>query len=370
MDQRGAADVADAADAAAELLHCAVEPIECLRRSERSAVWRVRAQLPGLPEPQLLIVKEYPGVTEGWIRESAALAAAPSDAPVPRLVAASASPPVVVMADAGTGPSAADAMLHGTAADAAAAVERLADSLALLHLTTQGARAEFGAQLAARSGGTVPESAMPGIVADSVSALASFCDHLGVAVPDGAEQAIAQLPDRLSAAGPAALTLADACPDNNVLAGTGYVLIDFEEAEWRHVAWDVAYLTVPWPSCWCSFRLPAEVTARAIERYRAGLAGSLPYVSTPAFDDDVALATTGWALLSASWFLRRALADDQPLHDAVAGLPTRRAIILHRLGSAQLDVSQPAMAELAGRLRAELVQRWGEVPLGLAPAFG
>ncbi len=75
-------------------------------------------------------------------------------------------------------------------------------------------------------------------------------------------------------------------------------------------------------------------------------------MSTRAFDDDVALATTGWALLSSSWFLRRALADDQPLHDAVAGLPTRRAIILHRLGSAQLDVSQPAMAELAGRLRA------------------
>jgi hypothetical protein len=323
--ERGAADTASAA---AALLGCAVETIECLRGSERSAVWRVRAQLPGLPEPRLLIVKEYPGATEGWIRESAALAAAPDDAPVPRLIAASASPPIVVMADAEAGSSVADVLLHGTAEDAAAAVERLADSLALLHLTTQGARAEFGAQLAARSGGMVPESAMPGIVADSVSALASCCDHLGVAVPDGALQAIADLPDRLSAAGPAA------------------------------------------PSCWCSFRLPSEVTAKAIERYRARLAARLPYVSTPDFDDDVALATTGWALLSASWFLRRALADDQPLHDAVAGLPTRRAIILHRLSSAQHDVSQPAMAGLAGRLRAELVQRWGDVPLGLAPAFG
>ncbi len=149
VDRRPAArpiDKLGAADAAAELLHCAVEPIECLRMSERSAVWRVRVLLPGLPEPQLLIVKEYPGVTEGWTRESAALAAAPRDAPVPRLIAASASPPVVVMTDAGTGPSAADVLLHGTAADAAAAVERLADSLALLHLTTQGARAEFGVE--------------------------------------------------------------------------------------------------------------------------------------------------------------------------------------------------------------------------------
>ena len=26
--------------------------------------------------------------------------------------------------------------------------------------------------------------------------------------------------------------------------------------QWRHVAWDLAYLRVPWPTCWCSWRLP------------------------------------------------------------------------------------------------------------------
>ena len=46
-----------------------------------------------------------------------------------------------------------------------------------------------------------------------------------------------------------ALTPADACPDNNVLIGRRRVLIDFEGAQWRHLAWDVAYLFVPWPTC-------------------------------------------------------------------------------------------------------------------------
>ena len=152
-------------------------------------------------------------------------------------------------------------------------------------------------------------------------------------------------------------------------AGDGYVLIDFEEAEWRPIAWDVSYLTVPWPSCWCSFLLPADVTRQALARYRATIAGRLPYVDTPAFDHDVALATTGWGFVSVSWFLGAALGKDRPLHQLAADLPTRRAVILHRLGDARNATALPVLAEFAARLRAELVLRWGEVPLEPAPAF-
>jgi hypothetical protein len=35
----------------------------------------------------------------------------------------------------------------------------------------------------------------------------------------------------------------------NVRRDDEVVLVDFEEAQWRHVAWDVAYLSVPWRSC-------------------------------------------------------------------------------------------------------------------------
>jgi hypothetical protein len=346
-----------------------IEQAGTLRRTERSEVLRVRAVGPGEPGPEMLIVKVFPDAGEGWARESAALAAAPAGAPVPRLVAASAHPAVVVMTDAGTGPSVAEVLLGEDAAQARTAVGRLAAALGALHLSTRGARDAFGAELAARSGGTVPESAMPGLVTGAVSALTGLCDQLGVQIPDGALHELAGLPGRLSAAGPAALTLADACPDNNVRRGDGYVLIDFEEAEWRHIAWDIAYLTVPWPSCWCSFRLPADVTQYALARYRAAIAGQLPYAGTPAFELDVALATTGWAFVSVSWFLGAALGEDPPLHDAVEGLPTRRAVILHRLGNARSAPALPALAEFAARLRAELARRWGEIPLQLAPAF-
>jgi hypothetical protein len=350
---------------AALLPDAGVELAGTIRRTGRSEVLRVRAAGYGT-----LIVKRYPDAAEWWARESAALAVAPPGAPVPRLVAASPSPPVVVMTDAGTGPSLADALLAGEAKEAAAATERFAVTLAALHLSTQGVRDAFGAELSALSGGAVPGPAMPGIARRAAADLRAWCDQLGVTVPEGALSALAGLPGRLAASGPAALTPADVCPDNNIRAGEGYVLIDFEEAEWRHVAWDAAYLIVPWPSCWCSFRLPPGVTGQALARYRAALASELPYAGTPGFDRDVTLATVGWAFITTSWFLHNAQGEDPPLHDVIPPPPTRRAVILHRLGTAAREETIiPVLAEFAARLRAELVRRWGEVPLALAPAF-
>lgn len=350
---------------AALLPQACVGPAETIRRTERSEVLRVRAAGYGT-----LIVKRHRDAAEAWARESAALAVAPPGAPVPRLVAASPSPPLVVMTDAGTGPSLADALLTGQAEEAALATERFAVTLATLHLSAQGAGDAFDAELSARSGGAIPCAGMPGVVRRAVSDLRAFCDQLGVSVPDGALATLAGLPGRLAASGPASLTPADACPDNNVRAGEEYVLIDFEDAQWRHVAWDAAYLTVPWPSCWCSYRLPSGVAGQALARYRATLASGMPYANTPDFDRDVTVATIGWAFITSSWFLRNALGEDPPLHDVTPPPPTRRAVILHRLGTAaHEDTPIPVLAEFAARLRAELVRRWGQVPLVLAPAF-
>ena len=50
--------------------------------------------------------------------------------------------------------------------------------------------------------------------------------------------------------------------------------------------------------------------------------------------------------------------------------PTRRAMILHRLGEAARERAlEPGLARWAGRLRRAFVDRWGEVPLDHAPAF-
>jgi len=364
----------DALSAAAALLpELSVQPAGTLRRSDRSEVLRVQVDGPDWPGPPTLITKLYPDAGESWARETAALAAMPSDAPVPRLVAAGADPPALVMTDAGTGPSLATALLGRDPAQATAAVVHFAESLAALHLATQDAHDSFAAELAARSAGTVPPALIPALVTSAAGALDRYCAQLGVTVPPGSLAELTGLPARLSESGPSALTLADACPDNNVRTPRGYLLIDFEEAEWRPVAWDVAYLTVPWPSCWCCFTLPPSVTRQAVARYRSTAAGQLPYLGTPAFDHDIALATAGWALVSSSWFLGRALGEDQPFDsetDEIDGLPTRRAVIAHRLAAAQRTVGLPALAALAGRLRTTLIRRWGgEPPLRPAPAF-
>lgn len=94
----------------------------------------------------------------------------------------------------------------------------------------------------------------------------------------------------------------------------------------RHVAWDVAYLAVPWPSCWCAWRLPADVAAGAVQRWRS-VAG------TEVGDGVLDVAAAAWAFVSVSWFVARARGDDPaPADPALRGLvPSRRAMLQHRL---------------------------------------
>src|SRR6185312_1565594 len=138
----------DALSAAAALLpDLRVEAAETLRRSDRSEVIRIRVDGPGWTGPPTLIVKLCPDAGESWARESAALATMPGTAPVPRLIAASADPPAIVMTDAGPGPSLATALLDGDAEQAAVATGQFAEALAALHLATQGAQETFTVEL-------------------------------------------------------------------------------------------------------------------------------------------------------------------------------------------------------------------------------
>ena len=332
-----------------------------LTGSNRSRVRRVRAG------SRSLIVKEFTTGGEGWVRESAALAVIPEGVRVPRLVATDGVPPIVVMTDAGTGPSVADALLGRDAAAAGDAVVAWAAAIGDLHRATAGSRTAFRAALDARAGDLpVAESMMPALLDEAADVIARSAADFGVEVPAGALDELRKLDDRLEVA---ALTPADACPDNNVFTDDGLVLIDFESAQWRPVAWDVAYLTVPWPSCWCSWRIPAAVTERAVDAYRAAFPGC--GAGPAAFRREVAAAATGWAYLSASWFLPRALPDDPPSAHPDRPRPSLRTLILHRLGQARrsADAGTPALGELAGRLHAALTGHWGDRPLSYAPAF-
>jgi hypothetical protein len=310
-----------------------------------------------------LIAKLYTAAGESWVREVSALSVLPADIPAPRLVASGGEPPIVVMTDVGTGGSVADALLGADPDEAARAVGEWAEAVAGLHSATAGLRAAFTAEVDSRAGDLpVDPAPMATELAGAFSSALGRCAELGVPVPDAARDELQAIGAILSDDdGAAALTPSDTCPDNNVRADGGLRLIDFEGAQWRHIAWDAAYLRVPWPSCWCAWRMPDAVADAALRAYRARSAIAVT-------DEQIAVATLGWAFVGVAWFAARALADDPPL----AGdrpVPTRRAMIMHRLGVAErLDVL-PAAAALAGALRRALHARWGEVELAYAPAF-
>ena len=353
----------DGLDGVRELVPGArLEFLALLGSSSRSRVRRVRA------DSRTLIVKEFASLDEGWVRECAALSVLPAEARAPRLIAAGAVPPTVVMSDAGSGASVADALLGPDPVAAADAVVEWATSIAMLHRATTRSRNAFRNALDARAGGLpVADSKMSAGMEEAATTMAQQCAELGVDVPSGALDELRTLGTRLSDAGTAAMTPADACPDNNVLTADGLVLIDFEGAQWRHVAWDVAYLTVPWPSCWCSWRIPADVAERAMEAYRATFAG--PDADAAGFRRAVEAAAVGWEFASTGWFLPRALAEDRTRADPDKPTPNLRAAILHRLDQARRSADGAALAELAARLHHTLSSRWGDLALPYAPAF-
>ena len=325
--------------------------------SARSEVHRVRAG------NETVVIKRFTGDGESFPREAAALSVLPPGAPAPRLLGVREEPPTLVLADAGPGPSVADLLL---ADDPAAAQDGLlgwAEAVARLHGGTVDRGDAFRAALAGRT--DQPVSTLGPYIEEAVTALEAHCADLGVRVPAGAWDDLRGLHAGL-AAGPAVLSPGDTCPDNNVATPAGRVLVDFENAQWCHPAWDVAYLVVPWPTCWCAWRLPDEVVEQAIRRYQE--TSALPWAGSADFRSDVRAAAEMWAILTVNLFLPRALADDPPPPNPAKPMPLRRSVILNRLAAVEAH-GAAGLSALAGTLRAALVARWGETPLPYAPAF-
>jgi len=329
-----------------------MEELELLGGSSRSKVRRVRAGA------DTLIVKEFTSPDDGWIRETAALSILPAAVLAPRLVAADPGAQTVLMTDLGSGPSVADALLGPDPAAAADAVAAWATAIGVLHRSTAGSRAAFQDALRARDR-RISESTLADDLAETVSILTQH----GFDVPAHAAEELIGLAVRLGDQA-AALTPADACPDNNMWTAGGLALIDFEGAQWRHIAWDAAYLFVPWPTCWCSWRIPDEVAERALDAYQASSA-----MTTAGFDRDLEAAVVGWVFMSVALFLPRALTEDVPPGNPAKPAPNRRALILHRLERASRSPETPALARLAADLHTALTARWGALILPHAPAF-
>lgn len=305
-----------------------------MRGSDRAVV--LRALLDAGPDT--VVVKAFRGGGEGWLREAAALT-----------------------------------LLNGRGAAAAAiALNAWADALASVHVATAGDEAGYAAALAVHAGDFPADlDTTEDKLATAAATLERQLPALGITPSPAALAELRTAAAGMGTDGPA-LSPSDTCPDNNVTTPGGLVLLDFEGAVLRNVAWDAAYLQVPWPSCWCAWRLPAEMSTTALARWQAAVIPALPAVASSAFTESLAVATTAWAFVSTSWFLDRALADDPPPEDPrLHGLvPSRRAMITHRLdGVLSCDPALPALTALAGDLLAATRARWGDVQLALAPAF-
>jgi hypothetical protein len=292
----------------------------------------------------------------GPARELAALRTVRDVPGVLPLLAEADDPPVLVLADLGSGPSVADALLGSDPAAAEDALAAWASALGTLQAATTGRGAAFAAELAALSPlGPLEPDTSSGTLGSTATALQQLLPRLGVRPSAAALDELRSL----RVGGPAALTPGDACPDNNVLGPSGCVLIDFEWAEFRPVAWDAAYLRVPWPTCWCSWALPTPVAERALDRWRAAF-GPLP----ADFDADLDRATLAWAFVSLGFFLPRILDGTDHVRNTAG--PIRRAFVQHRLATAP---GTGPLADLAAECATALRRTHGDHPLAVAPAF-
>jgi hypothetical protein len=358
---------------------------EDLGGSTRTVVVRCACTGTGLPASVVVKAHVDDNPYETGVREAAVLellGGGEAAGLVPGLLAVGGDPPLVVLSDLGSGRDDLSALLLG--ADPGAAVHGLtswARALGQLHAATSGLRADVEGALrrhAARLGRPAPPAdSMPDAMHEAADGLVDLLPRLDVQAPAAALQEVRHLPELLSDDPRCwVVTPGDTCPDNNVLTASGAVLLDFEGAGTHHLAWDAAYLRVPWPSCWCSWRLPDEVAGTALEVWRDAVAPAVPYVREAGFEADLEVAEAGWAAISASWFLGRALteaaAPPGPGTSDPAGVaPNRRAVIQHRLSraAAGTDPRLGGWRAVAAETLAATRELWGRHPLPLAPAF-
>jgi len=346
-----------------------VQTVELLRSSKRSSVERVLLS-PRKGSGDRVVVKRLLA-SSGFAAEAAALSVLPTELPVPTLIAEDQAEKLVIMTDVGVGPSVADALLG---ADPAAAEESLGgwcNALAEVHRSTADLRSTFAVAVAERDpDASVTIDPMSGWLTGVPHALRT-CDA-DLDIPGEFEDELLVLSERLSSESWQALSPGDTCPDNNVIMGSRLFLVDFEEAAFRHVAWDLAYLRVPWPSCWCAWAIPEPVGSVALGRYFTAMNGTIVGADRAVFDEVVAQATVAWALISASWFLPSALQRNDTIGPPGFIAPPRRTTVLHRIRVAADTAESQGYCTLTSAARSwerVLERMWGPQNLPTAPAL-
>jgi len=273
----------------------------------------------------------------------------------PRLVGADAGAGILLMEDLGPGPSLADSLLAGDRARVRADLVSYAGALGSVHAWSMGRPRDPRL-------GTSP---WPDAVARGKDAFLGAAASLGLAAAAAGTE-IGQLCLLLNQTGYHGLVHGDACPDNVRFVDGRCRIFDFEHSGWGAVALDASYLLAPFPSCWCSGRLPAWVAAPAMSAYRGHLQAAGIDLG-PSWDAAMTAALGAWIIAWGDAIAKALEEDDQ------WGTTTMRPRLLTWLRSFTSAAGRsgvlPGLRALAGGLHERLSARWPDAVIADYPAL-
>jgi hypothetical protein len=322
-----------------------------------------------------VIVKAFPPTHEGasaFAAEAAGLEFATGSGLSPGFVAADSAAQAVVMADLGAGASLADVLLGASADAARSAFVEWAGACGRLSAATAARRAEYSRLWQRYLGGRRDHRHAAGLT-DRVLAAPAQAALLGVAAPDGLDAEVGSVAAAARSKDLAVFSPGDSCPDNTMLTAAGIRFLDFEEAGFHSAFLDAAYLRMPFSTCWCVFRLPAELGSAAEHAYRDQVRLAWPALADDAvWYDGVRRAAAAWTLSSMSWLLPRCLRGDASMNPQAAAAPRTRQLMRYRWQwlAAELDEAADLPA-IAGLLRSLIAatNHWQAPDLPLYPAL-
>ncbi len=270
-----------------------------------------------------------------------------------------------LMSDLGAGISLADRLTGSDPALATDALLAYAHTLGELHAATQGQSAHWQALRAGRAGSS--QSSGRDSWRAQLSGFAGICQRHAVALSSELDSDLAKISAVIDNPGPYdVFSPTDCCPDNHFLhpSGRRVIFFDCEWATMRHALLDVAYFIAPFPTCWCTSRLPDGMPGQMVAAYREH------FFPSHDFEDQLTLVLAGWVLATLSW----SWAGDWEKQDHRWGLISLRQRHLHRLENllAQPNFASllPALAPSVHALHHTLKSNWQDLePAPLYAAF-
>lgn len=220
----------------------------------------------------------------------------PEDVFGPQLYAATKTPGVMVIEDLGTGKNLADFLMGKDTEAAENALITFATLQGRLHAAT------FGKQEIYRQ---IREQLGPSVLSDGyydyewlAPALEEFVDALDIEPVAGARQELVQLRNTLLNPGPfLTYTQGDSCPDNCLFADAELRLLDFEGGTFDFALKEGVYGRIPFPTCWCLYRMPEHMITSMEQAYRVELVKGCPVAADDTlFSTAVVEACAYWML--------------------------------------------------------------------------